>query len=165
MERTPDELLEVAVREWVDHWPAEVQRPARAAVSLQRAHALVSSRCNAVLVPLGLTFARYEALLDVHHAPGGERPFGALALRLEVLPATVTKIVDRLEETGLLERRRHPSDRRVAVAAITPAGREVAQAATEALAAIDYGLGPLAGPALDELLAVTRALRGRPAPR
>jgi DNA-binding MarR family transcriptional regulator len=162
MERTSEELLELARREWAARWPAEVRRPARVAASFLRAHTLVTGRCNGVLAPFGLTLSRYEALLDVHHAPGGERPFGALALRLEVAPAKVTKLVDALEAAGLVERRRHATDRRALVAAVTPIGRQVAERATAALTAIGFGLEPLGDPELDELLTLTRALRGRP---
>ena len=37
---------------------------------------------------------------------------GALAERLEVEPITLCRMIDRLEEAGLVERRRAPTDRR-----------------------------------------------------
>ena len=39
--------------------------------------------------------------------------------------SNVTWLVDRLEENGLVERRPHPSDRRVRTVALTPKGVEV----------------------------------------
>ena len=47
-----------------------------------------------------------------------------LSTRLSVSPAAITKIVDNLRERGLITRTRSLEDRRSAVLAITPAGRE-----------------------------------------
>lgn len=42
-----------------------------------------------------------------------------------VRPPTVTKIVAKLEERGLVQRTPHPTDRRQVILAATPAGREM----------------------------------------
>ena len=48
-------------------------------------------------------------------------------------PASVTNAIDRLQARGLVERLKHPSDGRTTLAAITPAGREVAASAVAVL--------------------------------
>jgi MarR family 2-MHQ and catechol resistance regulon transcriptional repressor len=45
--------------------------------------------------------------------------------RLYVTPGNLTGIIDRLEEGGYLSRAPHPEDRRVTLAFMTPAGREL----------------------------------------
>ena len=49
---------------------------------------------------------------------------GALADVLEIEPITVVRIVDKLEEKGLVERRRHPTDRRIRLLFLTDAARQ-----------------------------------------
>jgi DNA-binding MarR family transcriptional regulator len=49
-----------------------------------------------------------------------------LAERIGVAESTVTRLVDRLEAAGLVERRISPPDRRCVVAELTPAGRKLA---------------------------------------
>lgn len=50
---------------------------------------------------------------------------GQLGADLSLSPTSITRIVDRLESRGLVERRREIPDRRVILAALTPPGREL----------------------------------------
>ncbi len=58
----------------------------------------------------GLTRAQWQVLKEVYVQEGLTQ--GALAELLEVEPITVGRLVDRLEQAGLIERRPHPTDRR-----------------------------------------------------
>ena len=58
----------------------------------------------------------------------GALPLGKVGARLQVHPASVTNVVDRLEADGLVRRVPHPSDGRTTLAEITAAGRELAAA-------------------------------------
>jgi len=59
---------------------------------------------------LGATRTQWKALAHIARNEGLNQ--GALAELLEVEPITLTRMVDRLEEAGLVERRRDPADRR-----------------------------------------------------
>ena len=59
---------------------------------------------------LGVTRAQWKVLFRLNHTPGLRQV--ELADRLDVEPITLCRIVDRLEESGLVERRRDPTDRR-----------------------------------------------------
>jgi DNA-binding MarR family transcriptional regulator len=48
-----------------------------------------------------------------------------LALRERIKRPTATRVIARLEETGLVDRTQDPVDRRSFVVALTPAGREL----------------------------------------
>lgn len=61
---------------------------------------------------------RLVALLAAHGPLGGHE----LARRLDVSMPTVTGMVDRLVERGMVERRTDPGDRRVRLTALSPAG-------------------------------------------
>ena len=60
---------------------------------------------------LGLTRSQCQVLAHLARNDGIHQ--GTLAELLEVEPITLTRIVDRLEEAGLVERQLHRSDRRV----------------------------------------------------
>jgi DNA-binding MarR family transcriptional regulator len=55
----------------------------------------------------------------------GPLPMGKLAEALDVSVASATGIVDRMEQRGLVERRREPDDRRVVLVHPTAAGNSV----------------------------------------
>lgn len=74
--------------------------------------------------PVGdLTATQLSALASLGLA-GAMTP-RELADAERVRPPTMTKIVGRLEERGLVQRTPHPTDRRQVILAATPAGREM----------------------------------------
>jgi MarR family transcriptional regulator for hemolysin len=60
---------------------------------------------------LGLTAVQARLLLSLQKFPDNNQTF--YAERLEVEPITLTRIVDRMEEAGWIERMADPADRRV----------------------------------------------------
>jgi DNA-binding MarR family transcriptional regulator len=48
-----------------------------------------------------------------------------LAARLHVQPATITKMIKRMEKAGFLERRQDPDDQRISRVYLTEAGRAI----------------------------------------
>jgi len=83
----------------------------------------VSRRFHEVLEPLGLEPGEF-ALMRAVSASDGE-PQQALAKRLHISPSWMVAIVDTLERDGLLERRPHPTDRRVRNLHLTAEGRKL----------------------------------------
>lgn len=59
---------------------------------------------------LGLTRSQWQVLAYLDRNPGIQQ--GALAELIDVEPITVGRIVDKLQDCGVVERRPHPSDRR-----------------------------------------------------
>lgn len=133
----PDPLsfdpIAAARRNWEQRgW--EESAPGMAAVtSVMRAQQIYLARVEAVLKPLGLSFARYELLMLLLFSRAGSMPLSKVGARLQVHPASVTNVVDRLEAQGLVRRVPHPTDRRATLAEITSAGRALADKATAAL--------------------------------
>jgi DNA-binding MarR family transcriptional regulator len=81
----------------------------------------------------GLTPQRYLLLLMIKGAPDrSERStVTELAERLQLAQSTVTELVSRAEEIGLVERERSSEDGRVAILRLTPEGdRRLAQVFT-----------------------------------
>jgi DNA-binding MarR family transcriptional regulator len=128
MALSTDDPLTEAKRQWIEHgWPdPEVMA---VAISIMRVSRLLSGVTDAALRPLGLSYARFETLSILFFAPDGQMPLGKLSERLQVHPATVTSIVDRLEQQGLVKRTRREGDRRIVLAELLPPGRELVQRA------------------------------------
>jgi DNA-binding MarR family transcriptional regulator len=153
----PFDPIDEAARQWGTHWDGV---PAMHAVtSLMRVQQLVIGRLDALLKPHGLTFARYEALVLLVFSSRGSLPLGKMGERLQVHPTSVTSIVRRLESAGLVVRRAHPDDGRAVLAEITPAGRELVEAATRDLVGADFALGSLSEAELATLSALLAPVR------
>jgi DNA-binding MarR family transcriptional regulator len=153
----PFDPIDEAARQWGLRWD---RVPAMHAVtSLMRVQQLVIGRLDAILRPHGLTFARYEALVLLTFSSRGSLPLGKMGERLQVHPTSVTSIVQRLVQDGLVVRLPHPDDGRGVLAEITPRGRALVEAATKDLVATDFALESLTEDELAELSALLRPVR------
>ena len=151
--------IEEARAQWSTRWAPDMGDAMAAATSIMRAQQVVLAAVDGVLRPLGLTFARYEGLVLLHFSRRGVLPLGTMGRRLMIHPTSVTNIIDRLEEQGLVRRLPHPTDGRTTLAEITDDGRRLAARATTAVNAIRFGLGGLSGDDLRHLTAIIRTLR------
>jgi MarR family transcriptional regulator for hemolysin len=70
---------------------------------------------------LGMTRAQWAVLLRLERREGLKQ--SDLAEALDIQPITLTRLVDRLCENGLIERRADPNDRRAKRLYLTPAAR------------------------------------------
>ena len=122
-----------ARRQWAAHgWDGAADGMVMV-TAVVRVQQLLMERIDAVLRPLGLSFARYEVLRLLAFTRRGSMPMTRLGSLLQVHATSVTSAVDRLEKQGYVVRSRSEEDRRVVRAAITDAGREVVERATEGL--------------------------------
>lgn len=67
----------------------------------------------------GLTPQQHQALLAIRAAEPGTATVGYVASWLMLKPHSATGLIDRLEATGLIERRNSPDDRRQAQVVLT----------------------------------------------
>jgi MarR family transcriptional regulator for hemolysin len=72
---------------------------------------LIRREANRRAAVLGSTKAQWRVLARLHRGGGGLRQI-ELADALDVEPITLCRMIDRLEEAGLVERRRDEADRR-----------------------------------------------------
>lgn len=72
----------------------------------------------------GMPLSQYEVLLYLHNSPDGGMRMNDLARSVLLSKSGVTRLVDRLEASGLVQRAESESDRRVTFARITPAGTQ-----------------------------------------
>ncbi len=103
---------------------------------------------------LGMT-SRQARLLLILHVTEGENQ-GYYAELLEVEPISLTRMVDRMEEAGLIERRRDPADRRAWRLFLTDRSRCVIDKVRDCLTGLEdemlAGLEPEQREALGQML-------------
>ncbi len=72
---------------------------------------------------LGLTRAQWQALVKLKRNPDLSQ--AQLADMLDLEPITVSRLLDRMEEAGLITRRPHPTDRRVRLISVTDTAQPI----------------------------------------
>ncbi len=89
------------------------------------AHARLIDRIDRELLAADrLPLNWYDVLVELVEAPENRLRMHELAQRVVLSRSGLTRLVDKLEETGLLRREIDSSDRRGAFAVLTPKGRE-----------------------------------------
>ena len=109
----------------------------------------------------GLPLNRSEASVLVHvdREPGLSQ--AQLAERLDLEAISLVRLIDTLERSGLIERRRHAHDRRIRTLWLTEAARPiVAQAHAVRQDVRTQALAGIAGPDQEKLLDLLMAVRG-----
>jgi DNA-binding MarR family transcriptional regulator len=97
----------------------------RAWTRLLRAHASTTRALSGELqTDHGLSLNDFEALLVLSRAEDGRLKRVELARRLILTPSGITRLLEGLEQAGLVRRTTCPTDLRVAYAELTPEGRE-----------------------------------------
>jgi MarR family transcriptional regulator, organic hydroperoxide resistance regulator len=84
---------------------------------------LLSRRVQADLVPYGLTPFHYFVLRCLWEEDG--LPVSSIGSRMQELGGTMTGVIDRMEERGLLNRKRDRADRRIWRVYLTEKGRQL----------------------------------------
>ncbi|RYG72657.1 MarR family transcriptional regulator [bacterium] len=93
-----------------------------------RAHAKAVERVGRqVEAEGGLPLDWYDVLLVLEYAPHGSLRMGELAEHVTLSRSGLTRLIDRIEAAGFVERNLSPCDRRVFVVRLTPKGRDARQ--------------------------------------
>ncbi|HEX9935520.1 MAG TPA: MarR family transcriptional regulator [Longimicrobium sp.] len=115
-----------------------------ATVSILRTADVVRRRLVEVVEPHGVTLQQYNVLRILRGAHPDPLPTLEIGERLIERMPGITRLLDRLEEKGLVRRERCSDDRRLVHCWITPAGLEL-------LAAMDEGMDRADDEAVAEL--------------
>jgi len=132
---------------------------ARALGALIGATQTVTREVSAELVEEhGLTLNEYEVLLLLSHAPEHRMKRVDVATEVRLTPSGVTRMLDRLEKVGLVEKGKCESDARITYAVLTDAGmRKLRDYSGDHYAAVERVLGGrLDAAELDSLLELLR---------
>lgn len=118
---------------------------------------------------VGLPLLWLGVMLHIARSPQGVRPLGELMNATAFTSGGVTRLVDRMEAVGYVERRKCPSDRRVQFVALTPQGEALLERALPVhLRGIQEhlldGLSPAEAETLSALLGRVAAVQRRADP-
>ena len=156
----PFDVVEASRRVWLERWNPEAASGMAVFTAILRSSQLLNDQVATVMRSHDLTFARYEVLTWLATDPESSLTLSWISKTLRIPPATVTNIIDRLEDDKLVRRVPHPSDARTTLAVITPRGQKAATDATRDLNSIVYeqiGLSERQRSQLVDLLAELRA--------
>ena len=106
-----------------DDHPEFTALETRASFLLSQLGLQSAQRFTAALAPLGITPNRFGVLAQLARQEG--RTQQELATALGLHRNSMVGMIDDLEARGLVERRRHPDDRRAYAIHLTPAARDV----------------------------------------
>src|SRR5579862_6182683 len=90
---------------------------------VKRVFNLMTPRAEALFADAELTFAQWIVLMGLRD--GIANTAAEVARHIGHDPGATTRLIDQLEERGLLERKRSSDDRRVVHLSITPSGKAV----------------------------------------
>jgi DNA-binding MarR family transcriptional regulator len=137
---------------------APVESSTELAELLRQANKRLQAGTRDMLAPLGLSSSQARV---VRLLADGPLKMSVIAVRLAVVPHSVTDVVDRAERAGVVARRRDPIDRRSTLVELTPLGHhlldELDEARRESAA---RAFGPLTEDQRTELLAILRLICG-----
>ena len=130
-----------------------------AVIGLLRTASLLHRRFAAVVEPHGITFQQYNVLRILRGA-GEPLPTMAISQRMIEQTPGITRLLDRLEQKGLVARERCQEDRRQVLCAITPEGRAIVDALDEPVDELDEtSLGMLSEQDQQKLIGLLDAIR------
>lgn len=102
---------------------------------LQASQSAIHKRLLARLKDTGLTIGQPKVLEYLREHDGANQAEIARACRIEA--ATLTSLLNRMEERGMLQRRSRPDNRRSFFIFLTPLGAELAQRVAETFEQLD----------------------------
>ena len=130
-----------------------------AALSLTRTHDRVSIQFDRLFREHGLTPSQYN-ILRILRGEGKPLPILEIAQRTLTVVPGITGLIDRLEKSELVVRKRCTEDRRVIFVEVTSAGLDLLRQVDQPLAALHEKLfGHLSDKGLRELMRVLDKIR------
>jgi len=101
-------------------------------ISLRTVTRLLGIYSRRMEAEVKISLAWFDVLVQLLGAPGGRLRMQNLAEMVVLSPSGLTRLVDRIENAGLVRREPSTEDRREMFVVLTEAGRSLAHAAREA---------------------------------
>lgn len=132
-----------------------------AIVGIARTASVVDRAVARAIAPWGLSTAQYNVLRILRGAGSAGLPTLAIRERMIDPAAAITRLVDKLERSGLLARERTSADRRCIQCVITPRGLEVLAALDPVVGEVDAQLlAGLTDAEVEGLISLLDRIRG-----
>jgi DNA-binding MarR family transcriptional regulator len=141
-------------------------RGQEATIALLRTASVVGRAVARVVEPSGLSLAQYNALRIIRGAGAAGIPTLSIRERMIEEGTTITRLLDKLEESKLIRRERAAPDRRQVICHVTPVGRRLLDRLDPLVDASDAeAVDALDDRELERLIAMLDAIRAGNAQR
>lgn len=101
----------------------QIKQSLKLFIVLSRAFRAINEEVNKVIQQKGLNPTEFAVLELLYHK--GEQPLQKIGGKILLASGSITYVVDKLEQKGLLKRVGCPNDRRVTYAHVTESGKEM----------------------------------------
>lgn len=129
-------------------------------LNIQRTAGWLMRGVEETLRLFGLTHTQYNVLRILAGAGEGGLPCGEIAARMITRDPDMTRLLDRMEKSGLVRRGRGDADRRVVRAYLTTEGADALRALDKPVRdAIRAPLAALGTPKLEQLIGLLEEIR------
>jgi DNA-binding MarR family transcriptional regulator len=128
-------------------------------VSLLRTTDVLNARFEQMIRPFNISMTQYNVLRILRGAGSDGRTCGEIGERMIAREPDVTRLLERMEKSGLIKRTRDNADRRVVVTRITSGGLKLLDGIDPKLREIDGLLKPMGERKLESMLKLLDELR------
>ncbi|MEO8448813.1 MAG: MarR family transcriptional regulator [Gemmatimonadota bacterium] len=136
------------------------RRSSEALLAVLRTASVLDQALNDALRPHGITSTQYNVLRILRGAGEAGLCGREVGQRLVSSVPDVSRLLDRMEETGLVRRERDPNDRRHVTARITAKGLRIAEDCGPALESVErHRVGDLDAKTLETVIGALAAIR------
>jgi MarR family transcriptional regulator, organic hydroperoxide resistance regulator len=131
-----------------------------ATIALLRTASVVNRSLARVVEPSGLSLAQYNALRIIRGAGTGGIPTLSIRERMIEEGTTITRLLDKLEDAGLIRRERSYPDRRQVLCFVSDAGRTLLDTLDPLVNSADEAVvASLSDQQVDQLIELLDAVR------
>jgi MarR family transcriptional regulator, transcriptional regulator for hemolysin len=116
----PSDALPIGVDDWLANRPSAAALQPGVGHRLHAVARLIRRRFERSVRQAGLPITRLQASLMIRIARNPGISQTTAATELDIEPIALVRMLDRLHEEGLVERRAHPTDRRIRTLWLTP---------------------------------------------
>jgi MarR family transcriptional regulator, organic hydroperoxide resistance regulator len=128
-------------------------------VSLLRTTDVLHQRFEQIIRPFNISMTQYNVLRILRGAEPNGRTCGEIGERMIAREPDVTRLLDRMDKSGLLKRTRDSDDRRVVVTRITSSGLKLLDELEPKLRELDGLLKPMGERKIETMLKLLDEVR------
>ena len=141
--RSPTDPIAAGRERWERKYGSQAADAMEAVSSLVRVREVLVNFMDQQLAEAGMSFGEYDVLQVIADYGNGSLALGKIAPKARRFfnhQTSMTNVVSRLVDRGLLRMRQDPTDKRVTLAELTPLGKRRLKKAHETLAGAQFGL-------------------------
>jgi DNA-binding MarR family transcriptional regulator len=144
--QTPLDTIAVGRDRWEGKYGAAGASAMEAVSNLVRVHEILVNFMDKYLADCDMTFGEYDVLAVIGDLGREGMPLGKIGQKARQFfnhQTSITNVVSRLADRGLVAMHQDPNDGRVTLVTLTPTGVRRLRKANQTMAGLNFGLGGL----------------------